>query len=51
MMDEELFWKGIRDALLAIVDVIERYKMKVEHRNAQLRDIGLKVIKRAEKAT
>ena len=50
MTDEDLcLWKCIRDALLAIVDAIERYKLHLEHRTAQLREIGLKVIKRAEK--
>lgn len=47
-MSEELFWKCKRDALLAEVDAIERYKMKVEYRTAQLREIGLKVVKRAK---
>ena len=42
------FWRGIRDALLAIVDTIERHKMKAEHRTAQLREIGLKVVRRAK---
>lgn len=48
-MNNELFWKCIRDALLAIVDGIERYQITVENRTAQLREIGLKVVKRAEK--
>jgi len=49
MTEECPYWKCKRDALLAEVDAIERYLMHVEYRTAQLREIGLKVVKRAEK--
>lgn len=49
MADEPCpYWKCRRDALLAEVDAIERYWMHVEYRTAQLREIGLKVVKRAD---
>lgn len=48
MTDYE-FWRCKRDALLAEVDAIERHWMRVEYRTAQLREIGLKVVRKAEK--